>query len=349
MVQCLKVAAETEAAVSEYPFIYCNAYRNLQSNSSAIGLCLPATCLQDKFQLAHHWGRSIGVNTIPFQTVSCTSSRYEKQWFHQPYIVASFISNKILFLTVACAGVYHAMRGTKTKSLAMDVFLSFSGIRTVQTIMQKSYGEKKTITCMFGLRVIAIMWVVMGHSCIIMQGYLKNLDEFVETLRDGFFYQIVTNCFLSVDIFFVLSGTLTAYSWFQQKQRKGSIIVCNKPKEFSEQIATFSYWFHFYWHRMIRLWPNLAYLIFYLPVEMAVLYYRSIWKVEDLYDSCAHRWWKILFFMNSLTDNSCLPWTWFVHYFLIFGKLIEIEFVNSQILHKKFEQLRMNGNKSNEQ
>lgn len=57
------------------------------------------------------------------------------------------------------------------------------------------------------------------------QGYLRNLDEYRKTLKDGFFYQIITNCFLSVDIFFLLSGTLTAYNWFQRKERKGSIIL----------------------------------------------------------------------------------------------------------------------------
>lgn len=48
--QCLKVSAETEGTASEYPFIYCNAYKDLQSDSSTVGLCLPATCIQDKLE-----------------------------------------------------------------------------------------------------------------------------------------------------------------------------------------------------------------------------------------------------------------------------------------------------------
>lgn len=51
VIQCLEVADETEAVVSEYPFIYCNAYGDMQSRSFAVGICLPATCLQDRLQV----------------------------------------------------------------------------------------------------------------------------------------------------------------------------------------------------------------------------------------------------------------------------------------------------------
>uniref|UniRef100_A0A1I8E9H9 Uncharacterized protein n=1 Tax=Wuchereria bancrofti TaxID=6293 RepID=A0A1I8E9H9_WUCBA len=136
-------------------------------------------------------------------------------------------------------------------------------------------------------------------------GYLKNLDEYRDTLKNNFLYQIVTNCFLSVDTFFLFSGTLIAYNWFQQKQRK-------------DQITTFSYWRQFYWHRIVRLWPNIAYLMLYFPTEMRVLHYRPVWKVEDLSESCISNWWKNLLFINTVTDGNCLPWTWFVDSSLIF-------------------------------
>ncbi|VDN81411.1 unnamed protein product [Brugia pahangi] len=131
--QCLQVAVEIKATASEYSFIYYNAYGDLQSNSSTVGLCLPVTCLQDKLQVGN---------------------------------VLSF---------------------------ALDVFLAFSRIRTFQTIMNKSNGQKKVITCIFGWRVIAIAW-----------GYLKILDEYRDTLKNNFLHQIVTNCFFSMDAFFLL-------------------------------------------------------------------------------------------------------------------------------------------------
>ncbi|VBB34836.1 unnamed protein product, partial [Acanthocheilonema viteae] len=180
--QCIKVSAETEASASEYPFIYCNAYKNLQSNSSAIGLCLPAPCFQDKLQLVHHWQRSTGMrpenatvhdmrlgNMTAYETVSCSRSRYEKQWFHRPFIVACYVSNKVLFALVSCAGIYHVMRGTKSKSFVIDAFLAFSAVQTFQTIVKKSYGQKKMITCTFGLRAIAAMWVIIGHTSMLIQ------------------------------------------------------------------------------------------------------------------------------------------------------------------------------------
>lgn len=101
--------------------------------------------------------------------------------------------------------------------------------------------------------------------------------------------------------------------------------TCNKLKQFSDQITTFSYWYQFYWHRIVRLWPDLAYVVLYLPVEMEVLHYRATWKVEDLADACISNWWKTLLFINSITDNKCLPWTWSVDYFLIFYNILEMK------------------------
>lgn len=72
----------------------------------------------DKLQLVHHWEISIGMwpsNMTVYQTIRCSRSRYEKQWFHRPLILANFISNKLIFILVACASIYHAMRGMKSK------------------------------------------------------------------------------------------------------------------------------------------------------------------------------------------------------------------------------------------
>uniref|UniRef100_A0A0R3QR62 G_PROTEIN_RECEP_F1_2 domain-containing protein n=1 Tax=Brugia timori TaxID=42155 RepID=A0A0R3QR62_9BILA len=78
-----------------------------------------------------------------------------------------------LYLPVTC--LQDKLQVGNVLSFALDVFLAFSRIRTFQTIMNKSNGQKKVITCIFGWRVIAIAWVIIAHSLILIQVCLIHL------------------------------------------------------------------------------------------------------------------------------------------------------------------------------
>uniref|UniRef100_A0A915PEQ1 Acyltransferase 3 domain-containing protein n=1 Tax=Setaria digitata TaxID=48799 RepID=A0A915PEQ1_9BILA len=296
--QCINVAGETKTTVSEYPFMYCYAYDNLKSNSPVIGLCLPTPCSPDKFELARHWARSMGsTNITTFKKVQCGESRDNTQWYERPFVVANYFINKVLILILACSTIYHIKRGIKSKSFARNLFLAFSTLRNFRTITQKP--KKQEITCIYGLRVIGTAWVILGHSSMIIQGFLKNLEEYRDTVVNNFLYQVVTNCFLSVDLFFLLSGTLIMHSWLQSKQKK-------------DETSSFSYWLCFYWNRIVRLWPTLLFSIIYIPIDTAVFLHRPPWRFEDPAKNCAKDWWKNLLFINSIIESNCLPWTWYI-------------------------------------
>lgn len=83
-----------------------------------------------------------------------------------------------------------------------------------------------TITCMFGLRFLSMVWTLVGHSFIFVQAFIKNVDEFKDDLVNNFWNQYITNFTLSVDVFLTLSGTLTAFSWFRrwQKNKTGKFV-----------------------------------------------------------------------------------------------------------------------------
>ncbi|VDN06105.1 unnamed protein product [Thelazia callipaeda] len=299
LIKCLHVPAETVSVHSEYPFIYCNAYKNLQSDASAAGLCLPDPCLSDIHQLAQHWASFVELNySKPYETVECTRSRHQEQWYHKSEILANFIFNNILHIIVVCASVYDVMRGSKSKSLLTEMFLGFSAKRNFNMFIGAE-KSRKLITCIFGLRVIATVWVIVGHSSVFIQDFLENLDEYREIMRDNFFYQLLTNFFLSVDIFFLLSATLTSYAWFQRKLKK-------------EDLTSFSFWFEFYWNRIVRLWPVYASTLINAITTVSIFYHRSTWKLEDQREKCKTNWWKNLLFINSFIDDTCLPWTWYI-------------------------------------
>lgn len=88
-----------------------------------------------------------------------------------------------------------------------------------QKLIQMPKDPQTTITCMFGLRFLSMVWTLVGHSFIFVQAFLENVDEFKDDLVNNFFNQWITNFTLSVDVFLTLSGCLTAYTWFRKWQR----------------------------------------------------------------------------------------------------------------------------------
>lgn len=52
-----------------------------------------------------------------------------------------------------------------------------------------------------------------------LQAYLKNVEEFKDDMVNNFENQWITNFTLSVDTFFVLSATLTAFTWFKRMNK----------------------------------------------------------------------------------------------------------------------------------
>jgi hypothetical protein len=58
------------------------------------------------------------------------------------------------------------------------------------------------------------VWTLIGHSFIFVQAFLENVEDFKHDLVDNFWNQWITNFTLSVDVFLLLSGTLTRWLLF---------------------------------------------------------------------------------------------------------------------------------------
>lgn len=63
---------------------------------------------------------------------------------------------------------------------------------------------------------------------------MSNVQDLRDDLSNGLFNLTITNFTLSVDTFFVLSATLTSYSWFQKqlKNSEGSVTVTSIFREY---------------------------------------------------------------------------------------------------------------------
>lgn len=112
-----------------------------------------------------------------------------------------------------------------------ELVLSFSLVANWKTIWDKSVGGD-TISCIHGLRALSMMWIILGHTCIILAKYADNMEyrRYVEKI---FVFQFVANGAFSVDTFFFISGFLVSFIYFRTNAK-------GKLEKFSKGLNEFS-------------------------------------------------------------------------------------------------------------
>ncbi|CAJ0585636.1 unnamed protein product, partial [Mesorhabditis spiculigera] len=306
--ECLLAAGETVYSRSEHPMHFCYGINeNEEPGTEAYSICIPSPCEKEHKQLLGLWQEVVDeeqADASKMDFTSCIASRHEKQWFELPIPVADFIFNAMLSLFVCLATVFHMHRGDDVKTMSQKMLLCFSLKKNLKKATCYPKDPQSTITCMFGLRFLTMAWTLIGHSFIFIQAYLGNVDEFKDEMVNSFWRQWITNFTLSVDVFLTLGGTVLSYSWFRKWLKNTT--------EPEPSWNSWGYWFRFYQHRIIRLWPAYLYTLMAVTLRLSVTHWHPMWPPTDPAIQCPKYWWQNALFINSLTQNRCMPWTWYI-------------------------------------
>ncbi|CAI4232982.1 unnamed protein product [Auanema sp. JU1783] len=311
--ECLLAAGETIYSKSEHPMHYCYTYDDddehelkRQSKQSALSVCIPTPCASDNPKLLREWRRLIAPkeDNLPLPETTCTKSRHEKQWFEKFVPVADLAFNLLLLMLVIMATIFHHMRGEQVKSFSAQVMMAFSLKRNLKKLTSLPKDPQSCITCLCGIRVLSMIWTLAGHSFIFVQAYLENVQDYKDDLVDNFGNQWITNFTLSVDTFLVLGGTVLSYSWFRKWLKNTT--------ESEPTWTSWGYWLRFYRHRIVRLWPAYLYTIMCVTLRISVTHFHPMWPPTDPGVQCPKHWYENVLFINSLFNNRCMPWTWYI-------------------------------------
>ncbi|GBO03967.1 hypothetical protein AVEN_151453-1 [Araneus ventricosus] len=101
--------------------------------------------------------------------------------------------------------------------------------------------------CLHGIRFLSINWVILLHTYVFQIPMISNTDE---VINDNHQWSLILNSFFSVDSFFILSGFLVGYSFFQKAEKTDG----RTP------------WLYFYTHRYVRYDFMQEYLQILLPI-----------------------------------------------------------------------------------
>ena len=189
----------------------------------------------------------------------------------------------------------------KHRSACKRFFKWFSFVDNIKKLTDSRIHESdKSLEFLNGIRVISILWIILGHTYFyMMKAPLSNPLE-PALLIKTFSFSIVWAAPYVVDIFFWTTGFLGAYIMF---------IVMNKKKgELPNPILS-------YLHRYFRLIPLyiVALLLFWfvMPIVGDGPVFYNLQKKADNWSSY---WWSHLLMINNFypilaSSDDCMSWT----------------------------------------
>ncbi|XP_032670293.1 nose resistant to fluoxetine protein 6-like [Odontomachus brunneus] len=188
----------------------------------------------------------------------------------------------------------------------LKCLLAFSPTVNGSKIISTEPAAKDNLTCLHGLRVLSLGWVVMVHTYLQVFSIAENKTLRTVTERN-FMFQTISNATFSVDTFFFISGLLVTILFYRSLgnlgNEKGSFLRTSSTK-FIIMIL----------YRFVRLTP--AYLF---VLEMNEIIKQAQAKtvfspiiIDHL--NCEKFWWRNVLYVNSLYPHRemCMLWSWYL-------------------------------------
>ncbi|XP_053681623.1 nose resistant to fluoxetine protein 6-like [Sabethes cyaneus] len=271
-------------------------------NGLGIGMCFPHTCGVEQLQanlkkfveLQYRIRSDYSLVNCAPETVPLGGKR-----------VAAITIFSLVAVLVVISTTYESvsvLRGTKPVPLAIS-FSLYSNWITLMAIKapssQASARKSNVIDCLHGIRFLAILWIIFGHSyMMVLSAPLINPVATLDWIASPHSAPIVAGA-ISVDTFFVLSGLLACWSFLRELDRNRKI---NVPLQ--------------YVHRYLRLTPPFAALLLftvgiYPNIGSGPLWDSSLAVTADL---CNKYWWSaLLYIQNYVNPNEmCLGHSWYL-------------------------------------
>ncbi|KAJ8721333.1 hypothetical protein PYW07_002108 [Mythimna separata] len=192
--------------------------------------------------------------------------------------------------------VWHTLikkRDPKTVSVVGRMFSVYTNGRRVMNFQ----SPPNSIECLDGIRALAMMWVVLGHSFSSEPNWLNPIDGFLWMTSWQALW--VLSGTVTVDTFFMLSGFLVVYTTvgkFNSKQLLKNI--------------------HLFWlNRLLRMFPLLAVACLFEATYLNRVADGPIWStVEGHVHRCRTSWWSTLLHIQNYMNptNTCIGQTWYL-------------------------------------
>lgn len=295
-------------------------------NRPLIGLCIPSTCQEYDVNvnfLTLIQNLTIGnqslvpsVSTLQCYTDENRTASPDKILNVDIFIYIVFATIGILILAGTILDLWDTWAfptPVKRKSKLVKSVLSFSAYTNCLHLLSTATIGSDHLDCMNGMRFLSMTWVVLGHSFFVLMvpySALRNIIVVPEIFSGsaGLAFEAVLTATPSVDSFFLMSGTLTAYLMFRELERANT-----------DALKHFVTFIMYYVHRYFRLTITYALIMGAIIAVVPHVYYGPGWSyLNSEAEACRSNGWAHFLYVNTLLKdlagekNLCMGVTWYL-------------------------------------
>ncbi|XP_060525313.1 nose resistant to fluoxetine protein 6 isoform X2 [Cylas formicarius] len=293
------------------------------------GLCLPRICTDEDVTKIVEKTSSASKN-VEVEVVAIKSHYHNYNiWQDNTFIILCCTTIVIAFFLITGTSFDYYLEYQKKKNLMTsnlsphlngfnspnglilrELLLSFSIRANLKTICDQSVGSD-TIPVIHGLKSISMLWVILGHTCIVAFKYSDNM-EYRKVIQKDFMFQTISNGAFSVDTFFFTSGLLVSFLYFRTNA-KGKLDPLSKGK--NGFVAGCLHFAGLMMYRFARLTAPYLYTLGIVEVVMKWFNYNAVFEPPtNDHENCPKFWWRNLLYINTLfpVNEMCMLWSWYL-------------------------------------
>ncbi|KAI9551728.1 hypothetical protein GHT06_022064 [Daphnia sinensis] len=275
----------------------------------SVGFCLPSTCTASDLrtavaqQVGHRVskGKNFSIVAIASEDYCYTEEKIHNRKTTVDNVTIIVLSAfGLLAVTVFTATGYDVLFNTNEQKTADSSFFvqllqCFSAKRNCKTLLETTENSKDDLSCLHGIRVLAICWIVLIHvgGGFALTRFIYNRKMvFENTIHwQG---QFVSNGLFAVDTFFLLSGLLVAFTQMRQLDQNGGFFNIKR----------------FYGHRYMRLTPVYAFVLAFVATLYPYLGSGPEWNfIEQKSKDIRKNWWTNLLYITNYVQPTKNWWT----------------------------------------
>ncbi|CAG2106234.1 unnamed protein product [Medioppia subpectinata] len=191
-----------------------------------------------------------------------------------------------------------------SKSLLYEILICFSVKINARKIFDTK-GTDTTIQVFHGIRVLSMLWILIGHSFAFAVQWMTFRNPLViREVPQNIMSQLLANGTFSVDCFFFISGFLVSYIAMTKMKRSEKSLNNSRPNILL-----------FYFHRYLRMTPSMMAVIAFSATLLRYLGSGPQWtqSITMFNGWCQKNWWINSLYLHNFvnTQNMCLSHSWY--------------------------------------
>ncbi|XP_053612591.1 O-acyltransferase like protein-like [Plodia interpunctella] len=221
----------------------------------------------------------------------------DKPWSPADYTaIVLFSVIGLITILSTCYDLNHTFVLKQDPKQANILYRSFS-VYTNAKRLTTFPSNASTLQCLDGIRSLAMLWVILGHT-FTMENFIINQLDVTPWIQSARSLWIMVAPY-TVDTFLFITGILLVYTTCGKLT--GAKLIKN---------------LHLYYlNRLLRLFPILAIIVLLQASLLNLVLDGPYWtNVANQVHNCREHWWTTLLFIQNYATPStmCVPHAWYV-------------------------------------